>query len=385
MGYDFWPDDYDKKFTDWLKKTSDTKKKINQALAEGKRPSEIEGVKFANPKNLLMKEERDNLSFNKGYNKGYKAAMDFVNNNPETAKEMFKLGLGEPIEEKATRHNQGKLKWSVIDFKSLEPLVRVRTWGDNTYGSDNWKKGMDKKEILESLMRHLVSLIDGELYDLQTNELHIGHIMANAMFWSYYHRKEEENKKYIVERPALPADCIQGFDYQTGFFQGANPHKGFVNGTVTHINALRARIKELENTLADYGLINVGGTTVNLHKGSDSDIDKDNELLPFNINMLIFNKSHTKYKGKVTMMKSAMMFMNNTGIPGTIPYNMTLAYDDTFFEETVSLNPSTVQYFSRPTDEEVENFKKNRQWTLDMLSKAPDTKQCFNPEENGKD
>ena len=92
--------------------------------------------------------------------------------------------------EKATRYNQGKAKWGLVHYKSLIPLVKVLEFGANKYDADNWKKGLDKKEILESMMRHLIALMDGELNDPESQELHIGHIMCNAMFWSYFHQME---------------------------------------------------------------------------------------------------------------------------------------------------------------------------------------------------
>lgn len=53
-------------------------------------------------------------------------------------------------------------------------------------GRDNWKKGLDKSAILESMMRHLVALMDGQEIDPESNEHHIGHIMCNALFYSYF-------------------------------------------------------------------------------------------------------------------------------------------------------------------------------------------------------
>lgn len=96
------------------------------------------------------------------------------------------------MEIKATRHNQGKPRWSLVDHKSLEPLVRVLEFGETKYGRFNWKKGLDKSEILESLYRHLIALMDGQELDEETNLHHIGHIFSNAMFYSYFNRLEKE-------------------------------------------------------------------------------------------------------------------------------------------------------------------------------------------------
>lgn len=88
--------------------------------------------------------------------------------------------------QKALRYNEGKPKWSLVHFKSLEPLVRVLMYGVKKYARDNWKKGLDRQEILDSMQRHLAALIDGQEIDPESQEHHIGHIMCNCMFYSYF-------------------------------------------------------------------------------------------------------------------------------------------------------------------------------------------------------
>jgi hypothetical protein len=89
--------------------------------------------------------------------------------------------------EEAQRYNEGKPKWSLVHFKSLEPLVKVLMYGENKYSTDNWKKGLPKREILNSMMRHMAALVDGQDVDEESKEHHIGHIMANCMFYSYFY------------------------------------------------------------------------------------------------------------------------------------------------------------------------------------------------------
>jgi len=91
--------------------------------------------------------------------------------------------------DKATRYNQGKLKWSYISFKALEPMIEVLMLGAKLYGDKNWQKQMDTTEILESMQRHLASLFDGEEFDKDSKLKHIGHIMANAMFYAFHKYK----------------------------------------------------------------------------------------------------------------------------------------------------------------------------------------------------
>lgn len=97
-------------------------------------------------------------------------------------------------QEKSLRYNEGKLKWSYIDFKSLESMVRVMMKGAEKYEPFNWQKGLDLNEVLESLARHLFALMRGEINDPESGEHHMAHVMCNAMFWEYHYNKQNENK-----------------------------------------------------------------------------------------------------------------------------------------------------------------------------------------------
>jgi len=92
----------------------------------------------------------------------------------------------------ALRYNEGKLKWSLIDFKSLEGMVRVLEKGSKKYDAHNWKKGMPVSQVSESLMRHLFDFLNGEDYDKETGLHHISHLMCNAMFLEYILREKPE-------------------------------------------------------------------------------------------------------------------------------------------------------------------------------------------------
>lgn len=85
----------------------------------------------------------------------------------------------------ADRNNKDKLKWSLVSWKALEPMVQVLMFGANKYSTWNWAKGLKYTEICESLQRHLNSFIEGEDDDPESKLHHVGHILCNAMFLSY--------------------------------------------------------------------------------------------------------------------------------------------------------------------------------------------------------
>ena len=83
------------------------------------------------------------------------------------------------------RYNEGKLRWSLVDLMCFEDMVRVLEAGAKKYSEDNWKKGLPMKAQCDSMMRHLIALMSGELNDPETGLPHIGHIQCNAMFMAH--------------------------------------------------------------------------------------------------------------------------------------------------------------------------------------------------------
>jgi hypothetical protein len=83
------------------------------------------------------------------------------------------------------RKNEGKLKWSLVSWAALEPLVKTLMFGANKYSAHNWKQGLKYTEILDSMQRHINSFSNAEDKDKESGLDHVGHILCNAMFLSY--------------------------------------------------------------------------------------------------------------------------------------------------------------------------------------------------------
>lgn len=90
------------------------------------------------------------------------------------------------------RFNTDKPKWSLVDFKSLEDMVKVLEFGEEKYDSFNWMKGLTTRSICESMLRHIFAYLNGENEDLESGISHIGHIQCNAMFLSYMMKNKPE-------------------------------------------------------------------------------------------------------------------------------------------------------------------------------------------------
>lgn len=126
-------------------------------------------------------------------------------------------------EEKGLRYNEGKPQWSLMHWKSLEPMIQVLMYGAHKYsvfeddkgnkikgsevsvkdskqlklissGRDNWKKGFPETELWDSFLRHTAAILDGEELDPESGLPHIGHQFCNLMFISFAKNKKSMQK-----------------------------------------------------------------------------------------------------------------------------------------------------------------------------------------------
>lgn len=84
---------------------------------------------------------------------------------------------------KATRHNQGKVDYTLIPIDALTAEAKVWMAGEQEYGRNNWEKlwGDDTIQcVMASLLRHSFAILQGEYYDSESKEQHAAHIRANA-------------------------------------------------------------------------------------------------------------------------------------------------------------------------------------------------------------
>lgn len=88
------------------------------------------------------------------------------------------------------RFNQDKLQWTLMDSQAMTPMIQVLQYGCKKYDRDNWKKACPKRlDLMDSLQRHALAMIAGEAIDKESGLPHIGHLMCNAMFYSYWEQQ----------------------------------------------------------------------------------------------------------------------------------------------------------------------------------------------------
>lgn len=79
------------------------------------------------------------------------------------------------------RKNQGKPEVSQIDPRFIRGLADLMTKSAKKYGKFNWALGQEYHTPYDSLMRHMLSFIEGEDKDPESGVSHLLHAAANCM------------------------------------------------------------------------------------------------------------------------------------------------------------------------------------------------------------
>lgn len=115
----------------------------------------------------------------------------------------------EDKKEEALRLNEGKARMDLVPTSAIRGIAEVLSFGAQKYAENNWRKGMKWSKVSSSLQRHLIAFLDGEDRDVESELLHIDHIMTNAAFLKEYYKicpqYDDRNQRYL-QRPKIGLD-----------------------------------------------------------------------------------------------------------------------------------------------------------------------------------
>ena len=112
--------------------------------------------------------------------------------------------LSKELGEDALRFNEGKTDYTLIPVEAQRQEAAVWKLGTEKYGKDNWKKLWGDESIhviMASLMRHANAILEGELFDSESELPHAAHIRCNAAMILEYMKRLQEAETKIIEYP----------------------------------------------------------------------------------------------------------------------------------------------------------------------------------------
>ncbi len=85
-----------------------------------------------------------------------------------------------------TKHDTGKLRWSLLPFQALHGVIKVLMHGEKKYGSHQWRGGMPWTRPYDALQRHLDAFMGGEDLDPESGESHLDHALCELIFMKMF-------------------------------------------------------------------------------------------------------------------------------------------------------------------------------------------------------
>jgi len=87
--------------------------------------------------------------------------------------------------DKAVRKNEGKPKLTLVLSApdAIIAITKVMQFGLEKYARDNWKKGFEKNEGIDSVLRHLLAHQNGVLIDEESGLPHLHLALTGLMMY----------------------------------------------------------------------------------------------------------------------------------------------------------------------------------------------------------
>ncbi len=81
-----------------------------------------------------------------------------------------------------TKYDDGKIRWDLLPFASLDSVADVMTYGAGKYGDRNWEDdGLSAERLEAALGRHYSLHMQGEALDKESGRPHLAHVATCAL------------------------------------------------------------------------------------------------------------------------------------------------------------------------------------------------------------
>ncbi len=95
------------------------------------------------------------------------------------------------------KEGKPQLSYCTLGREVIEGEARVWTHGAEKYDRGNWLKGMSWSECIDSLLRHITALANGEDIDPDSGQLHADLIVCSAKILSNsFHTRKDLDDRY---------------------------------------------------------------------------------------------------------------------------------------------------------------------------------------------
>jgi Domain of unknown function (DUF5664) len=103
-------------------------------------------------------------------------------------------------EQVAIKHDNNKLRYSLVPSKPITDLVKVLMFGAAKYGDYNWTGGFDWTRLYDATQRHLQAWVSGETTDPESGLNHLSHAMCNIAFLLEFEKTHPERDDRHVSK-----------------------------------------------------------------------------------------------------------------------------------------------------------------------------------------
>lgn len=105
------------------------------------------------------------------------------------------------MENKGKKHDDGKLRYDLVQFDILDEVVDILNFGAEKYGENNWKRVKDgRRRYFAATLRHLSLWRQGETWDKESGANHLAHAVCSAAMCLWHDNRYQRKVISDAER-----------------------------------------------------------------------------------------------------------------------------------------------------------------------------------------